>query len=177
MTDWFIINIISTSEIYSTCKWYPHFWNQKIRSLQYILELWSYYQEWYVMAHIFWSFDGLDSTRTLNISHALSFIFHLHMPFSTTVRYLIDGRVSLKSYNHKNSRFFPFQHNFNEIFFFWLSNEFIYGKNINVRRSLQSIWKKKRILGVRQIRMIFYQQWFFNKIYKIMWCKLALMIR
>lgn len=84
------------------------------------------------------SFDGLDLTRTLNISHALPFIFHLYMPFSLTVRYLTDGRVSLKAYNHKNSRFFffSFQHNLTKLFT---------GKNINVWRSLQSsIWQKRR---------------------------------
>lgn len=117
-----------------------HSKSNKIRSL-YVLELWSYYQEGYVTAHIFCEvFWRLRFNANFEHIACSSIYFSpIYMPFSSlTVRYLTDGRVSLKAYNHKNSRFFffSFQHNLTKLFT---------GKNINVWRSLQSsIWQKRR---------------------------------
>lgn len=106
------------------------------------------------------SFDGLDLTRTLNISHALPFIFHLYMPFSLTVRYLTDGRVSLKAYNHQNSRFFfSFQHNLTKLFT---------GKILTFDGDFKVVFdkkkKKKRILHYWEMRMTFINNDFYNEI-------------
>lgn len=137
--------------------------SNKIRSLQYVLELWSYYQEGYVTAHIFCEvFWRLRFNANFEHIACSSIYFSpIYMPFSSlTVRYLTDGRVSLKAYNHQNSRFFfSFQHNLTKLFT---------GKILTFDGDFKVVFdkkkKKKRILHYWEMRMTFINNDFYNEI-------------